>query len=74
MIRCHEYFRVDTVVDERSELDLQKRYLLTSAPSKDFDQPARSRSLIKIFTIRILDSQGCNLDANTDAKADLSLR
>ena len=34
-------------------------YRRTCAPSEDSDQPAHSRSLIKILTGRILDSQGC---------------
>ena len=33
-------------------------YLCTCAPSEYLDQPVRSRSLIRIFTGRILDSQG----------------
>ena len=37
----------------------QKTYLRTCAASEDSDQPAHSRSLIRIFTRRILDSQGC---------------
>ena len=37
----------------------QKTYLRTCAPSEDSDQSAHSRSLIKVFTGRILDSQGC---------------
>ena len=36
----------------------QETYLHTRAPSEDSDQPAHSRSLIRIFTGRILDSQG----------------
>ena len=36
----------------------QKKDLWTCAPSEDSDQPAHSRSLIRIFTVRILDSQG----------------
>ena len=35
----------------------QKTYLRTSAPSEVSDWPVRSRSLIRIFTDRILDSQ-----------------
>ena len=31
-------------------------YLRTCAPSEDSDQPAHSRSLIRIFTVRIFDS------------------
>ena len=39
----------------------QKPYLQTCAPSEDSDQPAHSRSLIRIFTGRMLDSQGCKV-------------
>ena len=35
-----------------------KEHLLTYEPSEDSDQPAHSRSLIRIFTGRILDNQG----------------
>ena len=61
----------------------QKTYLQTCAPREDSDQPAHSRSLIRIFTGRILDSQGCPLSSCgqwrlwshcTDAQGDLSLR
>ena len=31
------------------------------APSEDSDQPAHSRSLIRIFTGRILESEGCKV-------------
>ena len=33
----------------------------TFAPSKESDQPAHSRRLIRIFSGRILDSQGCKV-------------
>ena len=36
-----------------------KNVLWTRALSEDPDQPAHARSLIRIFTRRILDSQGC---------------
>ena len=39
----------------------QKTYLRTCIPSEDSDQPAHSRSLIRIFTGSILDSQGCKV-------------
>ena len=61
----------------------QKTYLQTWAPSEDSDQPAHSRSLIRIFTGRFLDSQVCNVSLCgqrklwsdcADAQADLSLR
>ena len=60
-----------------------KTYILTRAPGDDSDQPAHSRSLIRNFTGRILDSQGCRLSSYgqrklwsdcADAQADLSLR
>ena len=53
------------------------------AHCKDSDQPAHSRSLIKIFTERILDNQSCKVSSwgqrrlwsdFADAQADLSLR
>ena len=34
----------------------QKTYLRTSAASEDSDQPEHSRSMIRLFTGRILDS------------------
>ena len=37
----------------------RQKYLRTCALSEDSDQTAHSRSLIRIFTGRILDSQGC---------------
>ena len=40
---------------------IKKTCLRTSAFSEDSDQPAHSRSLIRIFTGRILDSQGCKV-------------
>ena len=52
-------------------------------PCEDSDQPAHSRSLIRIFTGRILDGQGCRVFScrqqrlwsdYSDAQADLSLR
>ena len=41
----------------------QNTYLRTCALSEDSDQPAHSRSLIRIFTEHILDSQGCNISS-----------
>ena len=61
----------------------QKTYLRTCAPSEDSDQPAHSRSLIRIFTGRILESQGSNVSSCgqrrlwsdcANAQADLSRR
>ena len=40
----------------------QKTYLRTCAPSEDSDQTSQMRSLIRIFTGRILDSQGCEIE------------
>ena len=60
-----------------------KMYLRTCAASEDSDQPAHSRSLIRILSGRILDSQGCKVSSCgqrrlwsdcADAQADLSLR
>ena len=61
----------------------QKTHLRICAPSEDSDQPALSRSLIRIFTGRILDSQDCKVSSCgqwrlwsdcADAQADLRLR
>ena len=61
----------------------QNTYLETCAPSEDSDQPAHSRSLIRIFTERILDRHRCSVSSCgqrrlrsdcADAQADLSLR
>ena len=41
----------------------QKAYLLKCAPSEYSDQTAHSSSLIRIFPVRILDSQGCKLSS-----------
>ena len=60
----------------------QKKYLWICAHSEDSDQPARSRSLIRIITERILDSQGRKVSSYAQrrlwsdcvgAQADLSL-
>ena len=61
----------------------QKTYLQTCAPSEDTDQPAHTRSLIRIFTGHSLDNQGCKVSSRgqrrlwsdcANAQADLSLR
>ena len=61
----------------------QKAYIQTCAHSEDSDQPAHSRSLIRIFTGRILDSQGCEDSScgqrrlwsdRAEAQSDLSFR
>ena len=44
------------------EPQCQKTYLWICAPSEDSNQPAHSRSLVRIFTVRILDSQGCSFN------------
>ena len=41
-----------------NEPQRQETYLQTSVPREDSDQPAHSRSLIRIFTGCILNSQG----------------
>ena len=38
---------------------LEKTYIPTYVSSEDSDQPAHSRSLIRIFTKRIFDRQEC---------------
>ena len=53
-------FRIDSTIMHIFEQQGQKTYLRTCAPSEDSDQTAHSRSLIRIFTGRNLDSQGCN--------------
>ena len=61
----------------------QKAYLRTCALSEDSDQPAHSRSLIRIVTGRNLDSKGCKVSSCeqrkrrsdcADALDDLSFR
>ena len=61
----------------------QETYPRTCAPSEDSNQPAHSRSLIRIFSGRIFDLQGCNASSCgqrrlwsdcADAHADLNLR
>ena len=47
--------------------------LRTSVPSEDSDQPAHSRSLIRIITGRNLDSQGCRFFMRT-TKTDQTAR
>ena len=38
-----------------------RKHLRACTPCEDSDQPAHSHSLIRIFTGRILDSQGCHI-------------
>ena len=63
------------------ESQREKTYLRKCAPSEDSDQPAHLCSLIRIFTVRILDTHGCNVSSCgkrrlwsdcADAQADLS--
>ena len=65
------------------ETQRQKTYLQKCALSDDSDQTAHSRSLIRIFTERFLNRQGCKvsscrqrrrLSGCSYAQADLSLR
>ena len=44
-----------------NEPQCQETYIVTRAPNEDSDQPAHWSSLIKIFTVSILDSQGCKV-------------
>ena len=39
----------------------QKTYLWKCVPSEDSYQPGQSRSLIRIFTGRMMDSRGCEV-------------
>ena len=56
-----QYFKV--TMKSTYESQRRKTYLQKCAPSEDSDQPAHSRSLIRIFTGRILDSQGCEVSS-----------
>ena len=59
-----------------------ERYIQACAPSENSDQPALSRSLIRIFSGCIVDSQNAQFlhadnkhsSDRADAQADLSLR
>ena len=82
-IKGYPRFSVNHSFTRRFEPQRQKTYLRTCAPSEDSDQPAHSRSLIRTFTRRILDSQGCKVSSwgrrilwsyCAHAQADLSLR
>ena len=55
----YKYVYVLIQASQSNEQKCQKTYLLTCAPSEDSDQPAHSRRLIGIFTVSIVDSQGC---------------
>ena len=52
----------------------QKTYRRTCAPCEDSDQPAHPRSLIRIFTGRILVSQGCKSSSCGQTKTLIWLR
>ena len=61
----------------------EKAYLRPCAPSEDSDQPAHSSSLIRMYILRMLDSQGCKVSSCeqrrlrsdcANAQSDLSLR
>ena len=78
-IRMNNLFYLHESVDPKC----QEMYLQRWAPSEDSDQPAHSRSLIRIFTGRVLASQGVKgsscgqrrpWSVCADAQADLSLR
>ena len=45
------------------ESQSHKTYLRIRTPSEESDQTAHSRSLIRFFTGRVLDSQGCNVSS-----------
>ena len=46
--------------NDRKRAERHKTYFYSCAPSEDSDQPARSRSLIRIFTGLIVDNQARN--------------
>ena len=46
----------------------QKTYLRKCAPSEASDQPSHSRSLVWIFTGRVLDSQGCRVSSSEQSR------
>ena len=48
--------------------DVRRPYIRTCVPRKDADQPAHLRSLIRIFTESILDSQGCKVSSRGQQK------
>ena len=50
-------------------------YKLAYAPIEDSDQPAHSRSLVRVFDGRSVGSQGSNVSSGcADAQTDLNLR
>ena len=52
----------------------QKTYFHIWKPSEESDQPGHSHSLIRIFTGRILDSQGCKSSSCGKMKTLIRLR
>ena len=50
----------------KTQLAAMSEYLRKCAPSDDSDHTAHSRSLIRIFTGRILDSQECKISFFAD--------
>ena len=65
--KCPTHFRMHRFlkawIREPYEPWRQKTYLRTCVPSEDSDQTAHSRSLIRTFTGRSLDYQGCNFSS-----------
>ena len=51
------------VTGQTNEPQRKKTYHVKCASSEGSDQPAHSRSLIRIFTCRILDTQGCKVSS-----------
>ena len=52
----------------------QKMYLRRCSPSADSDQPGHSCGLTRIFTERILDSQGCKVSTCYNEDCDKTAR
>ena len=64
IIHTEEKLYVYVLIPENLNLlqgNSKKMYLRTCVLSEDSDRPAHSRRLIRIFTWRILDSQGCKV-------------
>ena len=55
------------LLSQLNKSECVKKYFLTCAPSEDLDQTAHLRSLIRVFTGRSVDSQGCNV-VQTDSE------
>ena len=61
LLKCDQcYSQISTCQLTFYKSQHQKTYLRTCAPDENVDRPAHARSLISIFTGRILDSQGCS--------------